>query len=81
MSWRNHINHREETKAVKDALARAGFTNVRVGHGTGTAWAWLKIRCDAKPGQSYQEKRVEAIRIAKDVTGRHGEYDGEINVY
>lgn len=81
MTWRKHKTHREETKAVKDALVKAGFTNVRVGHGTGTAWGWLEIRCDAKPGQSYQDKRVEATRIAKAVTGRHGDYSGEINVY
>ena len=78
--WRNHKTHREETKAVKEALVKAGFPNVRVGHGTGTAWGWLEIRCDAKPGQSYQDKRVEAIRIAKDVTARHGDYDGDILV-
>ena len=81
MSWRNHKTHREETKAVKDALIEAGFTNVRVGHGTGTAWGWLDIHCDAKPGQDWQDKRVEALRIAKSVTGRHGDYDGDINVH
>lgn len=81
MSWRNHKTHREETKAVKEALLKAGFPNVRVGHSTGTAWAWLAIHCDAKPGQSWQDKRIEALRIAKAVTGRHGDYDGEINVH
>jgi len=85
MTWRNHKTHREENKAVKDALLKAGFTNVKVGHDTGTAWAWLKIHCDAKPGQSFlksfQDSRAEVIRIAKAVTGRHGDYDGEINVY
>ncbi len=81
MSWRNHRTQREETKAVKDALVQSGFTNVRVGHGAGTSWGWLKIHCDARPGQSFQEKMVEATRIAQAVTGRHGDYDGEINVY
>lgn len=81
MTWRNHKTHREETKTVKDALIEAGFTNVRVKHGTGTAWGWLDIHCDAKLGQSWQDKRVEAIRIAESVTGRHGDYDGEINVH
>ena len=81
MSWRNHRTHREETKAVKDALIQAGFTNVRVGHGTGTAWGWLKVHCDPKPGQSFQDKRGETTQIAKSVTGRRGDYDGEINVY
>jgi hypothetical protein len=79
-SWRKQKTHREETKAVKDALTQAGFTNVRVGHGTGTAWGWLKIRCDAKPGQSFQRADREVIRIARAVTGRRGDYDGNINV-
>ena len=78
--WRNHKTHREETKAVKEALVKAGFPNVRVGHGTGTAWGWLEIRCDAKPGQSYQDKRSEALRLARAITGRGGDYDGDILV-
>lgn len=81
MTWRNHKTHREESKAVKEALLKAEFSNVKVSHGTGTAWAWLLIHCTAKPGQSFQDNRVEVIRIAKAVTGRHGDYHGEINVY
>ena len=80
MSWRNHETHREESKAVKDALLKAGFANVRVGHDRGTAWGWLLISCDNKPEQSYQDKRVEVLRITKAVTGRHGDYEGEILV-
>jgi len=38
MSWRNHSTHREETKAVKKALEKAGIKFKKVGHGTGTAW-------------------------------------------
>ena len=81
MSWRKHKTHRAETAAVKAALIQAGFKNVRVGHGTGTAWGWLHIHCDPKPGQSFQGKMREAIMIAQAVTGRHGDYDGDINVY
>lgn len=85
MTWRNHKTHREETKAVKDALLKAGFTNVKVRHGTGTAWGWLDIHCDASQlgggWQSYQDKRVKVLRIAKAVTGRHGDHEGEIDVY
>ena len=85
MTWRNHKTHREETKAVKDALLKAGFTNVKVGHGTGTAWAWLDIHCTASYPQagweSYQNRRLEVLRVAKAVTGRHGDYDGEILVH
>jgi len=81
MSWRKHKTHREETKAVKAALIKAGFTNVRVGHGTGTAWGWLHIHCDPKPSQNFQRKDREVVRIAQAVTGRHGDYDGQINVF
>lgn len=81
MTWRNQTTHREETKAVKEALVKAGFQNVHVGHDRGTAWSWLKIRCDPKPEhKTWQDKRIEVIRIAKAVTGRSGDYDGEILV-
>lgn len=79
-TWREHRNHRTESQAVKKALIASGYTNVKVGHGSGTAWGWLHIKCDAKPGQSFQEKDSAVIRIAKEVTGRHGDYDGNINV-
>jgi hypothetical protein len=81
MTWRNHKSHRDETKAVKEALLKAGYNHVRVNHGTGTTWGWLIIHCDDKSGQSYQDKRIEVLRTAKEVTGRHGDYDGEINVH
>lgn len=79
--WRKHKTHREETKAVKAALVKAGYRNVRVGHGTGTAWAWLDIHCDPKPGQLWRKKRDAVLRIAKQVTGRHGDYNGDIMVH
>ena len=78
--WRIHGNHNQETKAVKDALIQAGYANVRVKHGTGTAWGWLHIYADAKPNQSWQEMYSDIIRIAQRITGRHGDYNGNINV-
>ncbi len=42
MSWRKQDNHKEETKAVKKALADAGI-KAKVTHGRGTAWGWLHI--------------------------------------
>jgi hypothetical protein len=75
MSWRRHKSHREETKAVKQALAQAGIRVKQVSHGRGTAWSWLEINLGAKAPRELQEK---ALRIAQDVTGRHGEYHGEI---
>ena len=78
--WRVHNNHSAETKAVKDALIQAGYGNVRVKHGTGTAWSWLDIYADVRPNQSWQDKRIDIIRIAQRTTGRHGDYDGNINI-
>jgi len=79
-TWRLHNNHRQETKAVKIALLEAGYTNVKVGHGTGTASCWLKIHCDAKPGQTWQQKNNDVEHITQQVTGRHGDYGGRINI-
>lgn len=91
MSWRKHDSHKEETKAVKKALADAGI-KASVTHGTGTAWGWLHINIgDPRKrdgvtadefGYRYTETECElhkkVMKIVKDVTGRHGDYDGEI---
>ncbi len=92
MSWRHFENHAEETKAVKAALKAAGI-NAEVGHGKGTAWAWLEINVGKSPHKPHDprnpscgfcDRRNEivsnVIRIAQEVTGRHGDYDGEIIV-
>ncbi len=69
-----------ETKLVKVALAKAGYTRVEVRHGIGTAWGWLSIKCDEKLGQTWQEKNSDIERIVQQVTGRHGDYGGRINI-
>ncbi len=46
----------EETKAVKKALADAGFKVSRVGHGRGTACTWLEVRLGENPGGLQHEK-------------------------
>jgi len=69
-----------ETKAVKVALIEAGYTNVKVGHGTGTAWGWLHISCDEKPGQDWRSKCTDVERIAQQVSGRRGDYGGRISI-
>jgi len=45
-----------ETKTVKVALTKAGYTGVRVSHGTGTTWEWLYIKCNERKGQSWKKK-------------------------
>jgi len=114
MSWRNQETHREETKAVKEALAKAGI-NATVGHGRGTAWGWLEINLGPdksihwKAGKNHEVLEItqeeasrlefyahcvgncpaceknrnlvnQAISIAQSVTGRHGDYNGEISI-
>lgn len=92
MSWRNHKTHREETKAVKQALERRGI-KAKVGHGKGTGWAWLKINLgdpehrngliiDGQGLRRYTEEERQlqdkVLLVAQEITGRHGDYSGEI---
>jgi len=67
---------REETQKVKAALAAAGII-AKVSHGKGTAWGWLKVNVGT--GNGYLHEKV--LEITQEVTGRHGEYSGNINVY
>jgi hypothetical protein len=88
------MERKEETKAVKEALAKAGIKS-RVGHGRGTAWGWLEINIGSNPhahaSEEYNHSRTDclacmwheqnhrlALSIAQDVTGRKGQYDGDI---
>lgn len=93
MAWRNQDSHKEETKAVKKALADAGI-KAKVTHGRGTAWGWLHINIGSPKlrngfrsepfDHQYTEEELElhrkVLKIAQDVTGRHGDYDGEIMI-
>ncbi len=87
------MERRQETSAVKKALKAAGI-KARVTHGKGTAWGWLHVnlgnpeeRGGYEPhplgwGHRYTEAEVklhgQALGIVQEVTGRHGEYNGEI---
>jgi hypothetical protein len=42
VTWRKFPEHKSETKAVKEALKKAGI-EAEVKHGRGTAWGWLEI--------------------------------------
>jgi hypothetical protein len=78
---------------VKEALKKAGI-EAEVKHGRGTAWGWLEInigdprlRNGLRQGpfgsQYTDEERVlhdKVLKIAKDITGRHGDYNSEILV-
>jgi len=70
----------EETRLVKKALIKDGFTSVSVGHDRGTAAAWLDIAVDMLAGKSWDETHDAALAVVQRVTGRHGEHDGEIMI-
>jgi hypothetical protein len=68
-------HRREETTAVKRALVAAGFdnNNLRVRHGTGTAWGWLKIYVDIHIlGPSHWDDSYNRIlEVAIKASGRN----------
>ena len=73
---------RQETTAVKTALIEAGFNKnvVSVGHGRGTAAAWLEMLVNQIEGLAYNGSYELALSTAQRVTGRHGDYSGQIAV-
>jgi len=72
MSWRKYPTHRTETKAVKVALAEAGYVGSQVGHGNGTAWGWLEVQvqrtkpstcaCPPTPDEQWGYQKCRACR-------------------
>ena len=78
--WRNHKSHREETQAVKQALTEAGIKFKSVGHGKGTAWAWLEINLGPIPEKQYTALVNQTILATQAITGRHGDHHGDIMV-
>ena len=76
------MERRKETTVVKKALIEAGFDRRRthVGHGRGTAANWLEIEVSVSNEEYWQKDYAKAINIAQRVTGRHGDYDGQISV-
>lgn len=100
MALSNIQDRKQESKTVKEALAKAGIP-ARVGHGRGTAWGWLEVNIG--DGSQYgehlpntennfwvnplcnhckarQSAYETALRITQEVTGRHGEYNGDTNI-
>lgn len=75
-TWRRHPDHKTETAAVKAALRAAHIPFRKVGHGTGTAWAWLEIYLGSP--EAWNTYHLSALSVAKGVTGRRGDYDGDI---
>jgi hypothetical protein len=75
---------------VKDGLKKAGI-KAEVKHGRGTAWGWLEINIgdpglrnglrQGPFGSQYTDEELalhdKVLKIAKDITGRRGDYNGE----
>lgn len=80
--WRNQSTHREETKAVKEALASAGIQARKVGHGRGTASTWLEIYLGENPGGLQHEKMPDVpwrCRGGCPACERNREIDREVH--
>jgi hypothetical protein len=87
----SNIDRKTETKIVKEALKKAGII-ATVKHGKGTSWGWLRVnigesarRNGVNPEtrmytQEEQDLHRKVIKIVQEVTGRHGEYNGNINI-
>lgn len=87
------MDRKTETKIIKDALKKAGI-DAKIRHGKGTAWGWIDIfigdpkkRNGLHPAprdNQYTDDEIEfqnrIVRLVQKVTGRHGEYDGNICV-
>ena len=65
MTWRTATTNREETKAVKAALASKGI-EASVGHGRGTDGAWLIVELHQKGIYDYDV----LIAYLEHITGR-----------
>ncbi len=61
-----------ETIAVKNALIQAGYTNLTVGHGRGTARGWIEI---VLYGNYTHDDYLRAYAIAKHAAGRDNRHD------
>ncbi len=92
----SRMDRREETRIVKKALKEAGI-KAKVSHGNGTAWGWIEINIgdpverngiESRPdgwGDQYttaeRELHASVIKIVQSVTGRKGNYNGNISIH
>jgi hypothetical protein len=77
VSWPQQESHARETRAVRQALNSHGIKAEWIRHGRATAWDWLEINL-GKQAAGNRALQDEALRIAKSVTGRQGDYTGRI---
>jgi hypothetical protein len=58
------------TRNVRKALKDAGFTGIKVSHGTGTAWGWLDVTVDRSNVGNCRTQHDTVEAIAADAAGR-----------
>lgn len=89
------MDRKEETKIVKKALKNEGI-KASVTHGKGTGWGWIEVNLGDPTERNGVEKHPngwstrytstetelheKVIKLVQDVTGRHGEYNGNISL-
>ena len=66
------MERKQETTAVKRALAEAGYV-ASVKHGTGTAWGWLHIKLDREWRPNDSDTLEKITKIALAVTDRRND--------
>ncbi len=65
LDWKER--RKKETRAIKDALIKAGFKQVSVTHGRGTAFNWIEVTIH----EPHNNRRYElAQKIVLNVSGR-----------
>jgi len=74
------LARKDEARAVKRELAKYGI-EASVTHGTGTSRSWLYIHTKKYPAnlKDFQKRDKFVTKIAQQVTGRKGDYDGRIS--
>jgi len=63
-----------ESNKIKQAINIMGI-RVKVRHGVGTSHGWLYVY--VPKGSDHKA----LLSVVQHVTGRHGEYDGKINLF
>ena len=75
------LERKQETGIVKEALRKAGYQDITVKHGTGTAWGWLHINitADKPPGCSCVGHHEDYGRVATCQRCKDARHQANVN--